>query len=152
MAIKLPAQTFVALAAVAWADGSVRPSEAKALVDAAQKLGLEGDDLGTVEKSTKARVALDTFEPGDMSVWDRVLTYALASWLARIDGVQSTSESDVLRLLGERLGLADGLRQRAAGAAMDIAVLPEGGKPDRYDFVKLAARLRERMPQLPAEG
>jgi hypothetical protein len=148
MAIKLPAQTFVALAAVGWADGSLERSEATALVDAARKLGLEGSDLTAVELSTKGTVALDAFDAGAMTTWERVVTYALASWLARLDGVESRDESAVLRRLGERLGLAEGVRQRAAGAAFDIAVLPEGGRPDRYDFVKLASRLRERMPQL----
>jgi hypothetical protein len=148
MAIKLPAQTFVALAAVGWADGSLKRSEATALVDAAKKLGLEGSALAAVELSTKGTVALDAFEPGAMTRWERVLTYALASWLARLDGVESRDESTVLRRLGERLGLDEGVRQRAAGAAFDIAVLPLGGRPDRYDFPKLAARLRERMPQL----
>jgi uncharacterized membrane protein YebE (DUF533 family) len=150
MAIKLPAQSFVALAAVGWADGAVRRSEAIALVDAARKCGLEGDDLAAVEQSTRTPVTLDAFDPGVMTVWECVVTYALASWLARLDGVQSTDETDVLRHLGERLGLDDGLRQRAAGAALDIAVLPDGGRPDRYDFVKLIARLHERMPQFPA--
>ena len=148
MAIKLPAQTFVALAAVAWADGSLKRSEATALVDGARKLGLEGAELATVEASTRGPVALDAFDRGAMSTWECVVTYALASWLARLDGVQSKDESGVLLRLGERLGLDDGTQQRAAGAAFDIAVLPEGGRPDRYDFVKLEARLRERLPHL----
>jgi hypothetical protein len=151
MAITLPTQTFVALAAVGWADGSLKRNEATALVDAAKKLGLTGSELVAVELSTKGTVALDAFDPGVMSRWERVLTYALASWLARLDGVESRDESAVLRRLGERLGLDEGTRQRAAGAAFDISVLPQGGKPDRYDFGKLAERLRERMPQL-AEG
>jgi uncharacterized membrane protein YebE (DUF533 family) len=150
MITKLPKQSFVALAAVGWADGSLRRSEATALVEAAKKLGLDGEDLAAVEQSTRATVALDAFDPGVMTAWECVVTYALAIWLARLDGVQSTSESVTLRLLGDRLGLDDGLRQRAAAAALDIAVLPEGGRPDRYDFVKLVARLRERLPQLPA--
>jgi uncharacterized membrane protein YebE (DUF533 family) len=148
MSIHLPPQSFVALAAVGWADGTLKRSEATALVDAARKHGLEGADLAAVEQSTRSAVALDAFDPGAMSAWDRVVTYALASWLARLDGVQSADESAVLRRLGERLGLDDGLRQRAASAAFDIAVLPDGGRPDRYDFVKLVARLREKLPQL----
>ena len=50
--------------------------------------------------------------------------------------------------IGDKLGLSDGLRKRAAAAAYDIACLPEGGKPEKYDFQKLVARLKERMPQL----
>ena len=148
MALMLPPQAFVALAAVAWADGRLTRSEATALVDAARKHGLAGEDLAAVTRSTTAPVAIDAFDPGAMTKWERVVTYALASWLARLDGVQSTSESDLLGRLGDRLGIEAALRQRAAGAAFDIAVLPEGGRPDRYDFEKLLARLHERMPQL----
>ena len=150
MPIKLPAQSFIALAAVGWADGSLHRSEGTALVDAARKLGLEGADLAAVEQSTRSPVQLDAFSPGTMTLWECIVTYALATWLARIDGVQSTSESALLRSLGERLGLDEGLRQRASGAAFDISVLPEGGRPDRYDFVQLIARLHERLPQFPA--
>jgi hypothetical protein len=148
MSIKLPKQSFVALAAMAWADGSLKGNEGPALLRAARECGVAGDDLGLVEASTKTKVGIGDFDSGEMSEWERVVTYALASWLAQVDGVVSTDESKTLAELGERLGLAAPLRQRAAAAAFDIAVLKEGGRPDRYDFVKLVARLKERMPQL----
>ncbi|MGK4495691.1 hypothetical protein ACSLVN_28170, partial [Klebsiella pneumoniae] len=65
-----------------------------------------------------------------------------------LDGVASTDEREVLAQLGDALGVDKPLRVRAAAAANDIACLPEGGRPERYDFVKLAARLRERLPQV----
>jgi uncharacterized membrane protein YebE (DUF533 family) len=148
MALTLPSQVFVALAAVAWADGRLTRAEGTALVEAARKHGLDADELAAVAHSMSAPVAVDAFDPGALTQWQRVVTYALASWLARVDGVQSSSESAVLGKLGDRLGVEEGLRQRAAGAAFDIAVLPEGGRPDRYDFEKLVARLHEKMPQL----
>src|SRR5579862_6035984 len=132
MSIALPKQSFIALAAVAWADGSFRKDEGAALVRAAKASGLSPADLADVEASTKKPVALSSFDATGLGEWDRVVTYALASWLARLDGVQSTDESDALAELGKRLELADGVRQRAAGAAFDIAVLPEGGRPERY--------------------
>jgi hypothetical protein len=83
-----------------------------------------------------------------MSDREQVLTYALAAWFAALDGVISTSEHTTLVTLGDKLGLAVPLRARAAVAANDIACLPEMGRPDRYDFQKLDARLRERLPQI----
>jgi hypothetical protein len=148
MAMKLPVQTFVALAAVGWVDGALTRSEATALVDAAKKVGVSGTDLHAVDLSTKGTVALDAFDPGAMTHWERVVTYALASWLAGIDGIESRDESAALRRLGERLGLELEVRRRAAAVAFDISVLPDGGRPDRYDFSKLEGRLRERMPLL----
>ena len=150
MSIKLPRQAFVALAAVGWADGRLMRSEAKALLEAARKHGVDGDDLAEVERSTRDAVPLEAFDPGDMSVRDRVLTYALASWLAGLDGVQSSDETEALRQLGIRLGLKESVRERAAAAAFDGAVLPGGRTPDRYDFAGLLARLTERMPHLTA--
>jgi uncharacterized membrane protein YebE (DUF533 family) len=150
MALSLPKQAFLALAAVGWADGSFRKNEGAALLRAAQASGVTGEDLAEVERSTKHEVSLDSFDAAGLGEWERVLTYALASWLACLDGVQSTSESVALQKLGEHLGLDVGVRQRAASAAFDIAVLPEGGRPEKYDFEKLGARLREKMPKLGA--
>lgn len=148
MAFKLPKQAFLALAAVAWSDDSIKKSEGGGLVRAAKECGLAGEELAAVEASTKKKVTLDAFAPGAMTEWEKIVTYALAAWLAQLDGVVTTEENATLVKLGEGLGLALGVRQRAAAAAFDIAVLPEGGRPDRYDFAKLTARLKEKMPQL----
>ncbi|MFO0757885.1 MAG: hypothetical protein U0359_15420 [Byssovorax sp.] len=148
MATTIPQQAFIALAAVAWADGSMRPTEAKALVHAATACGLEGADLAAVEEATKKSVSLDGFSAASLNAWERVLTYALASWLARLDGVISTDENETLARLGEALELDKPIRARASSAAFDISLLPEGGRPDKYDFPKLEARLREKLPQI----
>ena len=60
----------------------------------------------------------------------------------------SSDESAALAQLGDRLKIEAGTRKRAASAAFDISVMPEGGRPDKYDFVKLVARLKEKLPQL----
>lgn len=146
--MKLSKQPFIALAAIGWIDGSLQRVEAVGLLRAAKEAGLEGDDLAAVEKATKEKVTLDDSDLGGMSEWEQVLTYALAAWFAQLDGVVSTSEHTSLIALGDKLGLKDGLRKRAAAVANDIACLPDGGRPERYDFTKLAARLQERMPQV----
>ena len=87
-----------------------------------------------------------------MSRWEQVLTYALASWFAALDGVISTSEHETMVRVGDKLGLDNALRVRAAAAANDIACLPGAGRPERYDFVRLVERLHERLPQLAKDG
>lgn len=151
MTVTLPKRSFLALAAIGWADGSLQRGEATGLVRAAKACGLAGADLAEVEKATKERVALDAVDVAGLSRWEQVLTFALASWLATVDGVKSTDERETLDRLGHALGLEAPLRVRAAAAANDIACTPEG-RPDRYDFVKLEARLKERLPQLGAPG
>ncbi len=140
-------ETFLALAAIGWVDGSLQRVEASSLLRAAKESGLGENDLAEVERATKQAIALDALELGGWSEWDQVFTYALAAWIAQVDGVVSTSEHQSLVELGNKLGLAEDRRKRAATAAFDIACTPEG-RPDRYDFEKLAARLKERMPQL----
>jgi tellurite resistance protein len=146
----LPKQSFLALAAIGWADGSLQKIEATGLLRAAKECGVGDDDLPEIERATKQKIALDAIHLNGMDQWQQVLTYALASWFASLDGVASTDERDTLAQLGEALGLDKPLRVRAAAAANDIACLPEGGRPERFDFVKLAARLRERLPQIAA--
>jgi uncharacterized membrane protein YebE (DUF533 family) len=138
----------VAIAAVAWADGRMSKDEAAGLMRAAQESGLGGDALASVEKATKEKTGLDGFDPGALTPMQKALIYAIASWMARIDRTMQTAERESLKQLGSRLGLsADKLASAAAGAA-DVAVLPKGNRPDKFDFKALGARLRERLPTL----
>jgi hypothetical protein len=148
----LPKRSFLALAAIGWADGSLQRNEAEGLVRAAKACGMGSGELPEIEQATKVRIALESLDMTGLSRWEQVLTYSLASWLAALDGVQSTDERETLAKLGEAMGLDKALRIRAAAAANDIACLPTGGRPDRFDFVKLADRLRERLPQLTVKG
>jgi hypothetical protein len=133
---------------VGWVDKQLQRVEVTGLMRAAKEAGLSAEALAEVEAATKKQMDLSALELGGLGQWEQVLTYALAAWIAQVDGVVSTSESDMLADLGTKLGLAEALRKRAAAAANDIACLPEGGRPDKYDFQKLIARLKERMPQL----
>jgi hypothetical protein len=146
--MNLPKQSFLALAAIGWADGALERGEATGLLRAAQEAGLSGEDFAEVERAVTTKTTLADIDVSSLPPWDQVLTYALAAWLAQLDGIVSESEKGPLNSLGDRLGLAAPLRLRAAAAANDIACLPGGGKPERYDFQKLAARLRERLPQV----
>jgi hypothetical protein len=148
----LPLGSFLALAAIGWADGSLQRIEREGLLRAAKECGITGDDLVLLEKAAKEHRTLEGVDLGGLSRWEQVLTYALASWFAALDGVISTSEHETMTRIGDQLRLDPLLRVRASAAANDIACLPGGGRPDRYDFVKLAARLRERLPQLAKEG
>ena len=144
----LPKESFLALVAIGWVDKQLQRVEVTGLTRAAKEVGLAGQDLADIEAATKQPMDLSALDLSGLGQWEQVLTYALGAWIAQVDGVVSTSESDMLADLGTKLGLSDALRKRAAAAANDIACLPEGGRPDKYDFQKLIARLKERMPQL----
>jgi hypothetical protein len=149
---KLPLASFLALSAIGWADGSLQRIEREGLLRAAKECGIDGADYAALEKATREKHSLEGVDLSALSRWEQVLTYALASWFAALDGVISTSEHETMVKVGDQLRLEDALRTRASAAANDIACLPGGGKPDRYDFVKLVARLRERLPQVVKES
>jgi uncharacterized membrane protein YebE (DUF533 family) len=144
----LPKQSFLALVAIGWVDGQLQRVEVTGLMRAAKEAGLPPDAIADIDAATKKQFDLSTLDFAGLTDWEKVLTYALGAWIAQVDGVVSTSEFDMLGELGTKLDLAEPLRRRATAVANDIACLPEGGKPDKYDFQKLMVRLKERMPQL----
>lgn len=148
MSFALPKQSFLALAAIGWVDGSLQRIEAEGLLRAAKEGGLSEADVAEIQSATKAKQELSAIDVSGFGKWEQVLTYALGAWFAQVDGVVSTSEHETLVQLGNKLGLDEALRKRAAAAAYDIACLPEGGKPSKYDFTKLVARLKEKLPQV----
>jgi tellurite resistance protein len=139
--MKLGKDVFVALAAVAWSDGEIAEKEAQALVHAAEKCGV--DDVEAVKNATKTKVELSAIKSLGLSADDKILTYAIAAWLARVDGVVMPEEKDALVKLGETLGLADGDRTRASAAAFQAEKESGEGRPSRYDFGSLASKLHE---------
>jgi len=151
MSTKLPPESFVAIAAVAWADGRMSKDEAAGLVHAAKTLGLEGDALANVERATKESVSLDAFDESGLSDWERLLTYGLANWLARLDGVKAGAEIESLRALAPKLEsveITPFKLQHAASVAFDVAMQPDGRRPEKYDFAKFESSLRERLPSV----
>jgi uncharacterized tellurite resistance protein B-like protein len=153
----LPEDAFLALAAVAWADGRLDPDEADAIVRAAADEGISIEGLERIERSVKAYRErppgdrldgplgakhgpdLSFLDRSSMTKYDRVFLYGVACWISQVDRVVTPEESDTLQRLGERLGVPDRLRARAEELARKVASLPDGDRPDRYDL----ARLRE---------
>jgi hypothetical protein len=85
---------------------------------------------------------------GELTGWERAVTYAIAYWLAKVDGVVNAEELKNLRTLGKLLELPQPKLDAAASAAFDVACLPGGHRPEKYDFTALAERLREKLPSL----
>lgn len=143
--IKLNRDIFLALAAIGWADGRLDPDEADAIVRAAVEAGLELDAIEEIESATRERVDLGAIDRSQMSKEDRLFVYGIACWIARLDGQVTEEESGALSALGERLGIPERTRAVAESIARDIAQLPEGDRPARYDLLKLRETLGERL-------
>jgi uncharacterized membrane protein YebE (DUF533 family) len=136
---------FVALAAVAWVDGHLDADEADAIVRAAADDGVPLEEIAAIEEATKAPVDLGVIDRTGMSKEDRLFVYAVACWIARIDGRVTAQEGDLLAKLGERLGIPERPRVRAEAIAREVAELPDGDRPARYDLMALRRILGERL-------
>jgi tellurite resistance protein len=145
MELKIGRDTLLAISAVAWADGSIDPREAAALRHAATQLLVQGEDLVSVERSLSSRVTLEEVETVRMNRLTRLFTYAAACWMAEVDGAESTAEGDVLKLLGDRLGLSAVARDRAHNAVRGIA---ERSQPGAFDLLALRSRLSAGLSQI----
>ncbi len=151
MALSLPKDALLALAAIGWSDGNLDPDEGRALLRTAKEAGLDAEELAEIERATREKLTIPEVSTVTLGRKERVLTYALATWLARLDGVVTTEERTSLTLLGDRLGLPDGVRTRASAAAFEVASLPAGDRPDRYDFAALEARILAKLGDIEAE-
>jgi uncharacterized membrane protein YebE (DUF533 family) len=144
---RLGKDIFVALAAIAWADGQLDADEADAIVRAAADEGLSLEEIAAIEESTRERVDLGVLDRSAMSKDDRIFVYAIACWIARLDGRVTDAESDALGKLGERLGVPERPRVHAEAIAREVAEMPEGDRPARYDLPALRRILSERLRQ-----
>jgi uncharacterized membrane protein YebE (DUF533 family) len=144
-AIKLNRDIFLALAAIAWADGRLDPEEADAIVRAAVEAGLELDQIEEIEAATRERIDLGTIDRSVLSKEDRLFVYGVACWIAKLDNEVTVEESAALAALAERLGIPEKPRAHAEAIAREIAELPEGDRPARYDLMKLRETIGERL-------
>ncbi|NLY94090.1 MAG: TerB family tellurite resistance protein [Myxococcales bacterium] len=148
MSFQLSKESFIALAAIAWADERMSRREAEGLLRAAREGGLDGDDLEAVRRATESPVGVSDFDASGMSEWERGLTYALACWLSRVDGHTNAEEADTLERLGDALDFPKSKRAAAYSAAFDIACLEGGNKPEKFDFARLVEHLAQKLPSL----
>jgi uncharacterized membrane protein YebE (DUF533 family) len=148
---KLRKDIFVALAAVAWADGELHADEADAIVRAAAEEGLDLEEISAIEEATRKRVDLGVIDRSGMSKEDRLFVYAVACWIARLDGRVTDEEAAALAKLGESLGVPERPRMHAEATAREIADLPEGDRPARYDLAGLRRTIGERLQAAQAQ-
>src|SRR5450631_1381220 len=109
----LKKDVFVALAAIAWADGTLDAEEADAIVRAAVDEGLDLAEIADIETATREKVDMGVVDRSQMTKEDRLFVYAIACWIAGLDAKVTGGESEALAKLGERLGVPERLRASA---------------------------------------
>lgn len=144
---KLGRDVFMALAAIAWADGKVDPQEADAICRTALEEGLEIDEIEAIEKATKEKIDMSSIEFPKMSKADRLFVYAVGSWITRVDGHVADEEKEALEKLGEALKVPETPRLRAEEIAQEIGQLSESEDPAFYNLPKLRTTLKQRLKE-----
>lgn len=136
---------YIALAAVGWADGELDGEEADAIVRTALEEGLELEEIAEIEAATQEPVDIGEIDRRGLSKEDRLFVYAVASWITRLDHKVTEEEVSALRRLGEALKIPERPREHADVIAQEIASLPEGDRPHRYDLQLLRQVIGERL-------
>jgi uncharacterized membrane protein YebE (DUF533 family) len=144
---RLGRDVFIALAAIGWADGHLDEDEADAIVRTAMEEGLELEDIAEIEEATKKRIDLTAVDRGTMSKADRLFVYAVASWMTRLDGVVTEQEQSAMDQLGDLLKIPKAPREHADAIAKEIAELPEGDRPNRFDLRALRDTIQTRLDE-----
>jgi uncharacterized tellurite resistance protein B-like protein len=142
---RLGRDVFIALAAVGWADGTLDQEEADAIVRTALEEGLELDEIAEIEEATKHRTDVGVIDRKNLSKEDRLFVYGVAAWIARMDGVVTDSESDVLLKLGDMLKVPPRPRQIVDTIVQEVATMSDDVRPARYDLLALRRIISERL-------
>jgi hypothetical protein len=95
--MSLRKEGFLAVVAVARADGLLRADETRGLLGAAKEVGLGEDELSEVKAALDNGLTLESLDLNVLSGSERALTYAFAMWLAKVDGVVNADELATLR-------------------------------------------------------
>jgi hypothetical protein len=144
---RLGRDVFMALAAIIWADGKRHPDEADALVRAALEEGLEVEQISEIEDATKNPVSMGDVDLTKLTKEDRLFIYAVASWMSRIDGHLDPKEVEALDRLGAVLKIPEKPREHADRIAREVAALPTGDSPSRYDLPRVRKLIAERLAE-----
>ncbi len=95
----LPKEVFLALLAVGWADGRLDDVERDAVFAAAEEARLGTAEIDFLKAAARSRVELDELHVDRLRTAERAYVYAVARWIALVDGELSEREVAMLRVL-----------------------------------------------------
>jgi hypothetical protein len=145
MGQKLPREVFLALAAVGWIDGKLEDREADAIARAAVDEGLDLAEIEAIEKAVRSKLEFRDIDVSQLSPAERLYVYAMASWIAALDGTIAPSERVVLDAIGFELRLTAKGRASMDEAVRELLARPEGTRPERFDLAGLKRAIEARV-------
>ncbi|MBX3249423.1 MAG: TerB family tellurite resistance protein [Myxococcales bacterium] len=131
---------YLALASVGWADGNLDADEVDAIAKLAFADGLDLEEVGALEAKMASPVSFDALDVEGIGAGDRVFVYAVAAWLATLDGELAAGEAEALRRVAEALGLGAETVADVDILVREVAYESGGDRPFDYDLTTLRAR------------
>ena len=98
-------EVFLTLLAVGWIDGRLDDAERDAVLIAAEAEGLSAAEIDALRAAALERVELDAINVTRMRTHVRQYVYAVACWIALLDGELTEHETAALRILAFSLQL-----------------------------------------------
>jgi hypothetical protein len=134
---------YLALAAVAWADGQLSVEAGDAIVRTALEEGIDLDTVQEIEQAVTTPQTVGSVNRLSMSKSDRLFVYAVASWITLLDGRVTEREEEQLSRLAMALSVPAVPRAHADAIMREIAT--KGDRPAKFDLFGLRRRLDEEL-------
>jgi uncharacterized membrane protein YebE (DUF533 family) len=134
---------YLALAAVGWADGNLDADEADAIAKLALEDGLDLEEVGAVENAIRTPVSVDTVDLSGLAEADRSFVYAVAAWLATLDGELSAEENVALDAIAKKLDLGEERMKDLEILVRQVAYESGSDRPFDYDLAELRDKARD---------
>ncbi len=131
---------YLALAAVGWADGNLDADEADAIAKLALEDGLDLEEVGALENVIGKPIAIDAIDLSTLAAKDRRFVYAVAAWLATLDGELADEESATLAVIAQQLELDEDHTNDLQILVRQVAYESGSDKPFEYDLATLRAK------------
>ncbi|MCB9613963.1 MAG: DUF533 domain-containing protein [Sandaracinus sp.] len=128
---------YLALAAVGWADGNLDADEADAIAKLALEDGLDLEEVDAVERSIRTPVTIADVDLSNLAAEDRHFVYAVAAWLATLDGELADGENETLDAIAAKLGLDAETTHDLEILVRQVAYESGSDRPFDYDLGKL---------------
>lgn len=148
----LPREVFLALLAVGWADGKLDDAERDAVFAAAEEARLSDDDLRALREAARTRVELDDLHVDRLRTVERAYVYAVARWIALVDGDLSERETAMLRVLAFALQMNTNTQTTVESLVGELIADASLMKDRKAVLTALRREVARRYPTEPAKG
>ena len=138
-------ETLAVLITMAWADGRLDDQEKDGVRAAASVLNLTKELRDRLDQLLQKPLSVDELLVDGLSARDKAFAYVAATWMSGVDDEVDAKEEELLRKLGDALGLTDARRDELARIARDLEPLRKGEKSWASEVITLFKAIPARL-------